>query len=148
MNKLWCVHTMDTVLCFLCLVAQSGPTLCYLMDCSLPGSSVHGDSPSKNAGVACHALLQGLIPTQGLNPSLLHCRWIFYHLSHQGSPRIQEWVAYPFSRWTFWPRIWTSFSYIAGVFFTSWATQEAHNGYYSVRKKNEPIKPWKDMQEL
>ena len=48
-------------------------------------------------GVGCHALLQGIFPTQGLNPGLLHCRWILYHLSHQGSPRLLEWVAYPFS---------------------------------------------------
>ena len=38
------------------------------MDCSLPGSSVHGDSPSKNTGVGRHALLQGIFPTQGSNP--------------------------------------------------------------------------------
>ena len=56
------------------------------MDCSPPGSSVHGDSPGKNPGVGCHALLQGIFPAQGLNPGLLHCRWILYHLSHQGSP--------------------------------------------------------------
>ena len=54
------------------------------------------DSPGKNTGVGCHALLQGIFPTQGLNPSLLLCRWILYHLSHQGRPRILEWVAYPF----------------------------------------------------
>ena len=40
----------------------------------------------KNAGVGCHALLQGIFATQGLNPSLPHCRRILYHLSHQGSP--------------------------------------------------------------
>ena len=33
----------------------------------------------------------------GLNPGILHCRWILYQLSHKGSPRILEWVAYPFS---------------------------------------------------
>ena len=38
------------------------------MDCRLPGSSVHGDSPGKNTGVGCHALLQGIFPTQGSNP--------------------------------------------------------------------------------
>ena len=65
------------------------------MDCSPPGSSTHGDSPDKNTGVDCHALLQGTFPTWGRNPGLLHCRWILYHLSHQGSPRILEWVAYP-----------------------------------------------------
>ena len=53
--------------------------------CSLPGSLVHRDSPGKNTGVGCHALLQGIFPTQGLNPGLPHCRRILYHLSHQGS---------------------------------------------------------------
>ena len=46
------------------------------MDCSPPGSSVHGNSPGKNAGVGCHALLQGIFPTQASNPVLPHCRWI------------------------------------------------------------------------
>ena len=72
--------------------------LCDPVDCSPPGSSVHGDSPGKSTGVGCHALLQGVFPTQGLNPDLPHCRQILYRLSHQGSPRIPEWVAYPFSR--------------------------------------------------
>ena len=44
---------------------------CDSMGCSLPGSSVHGDSPGKNTGVGCHALLQGIFLTQGLNPHLL-----------------------------------------------------------------------------
>ena len=42
------------------------------VDCSLAGSSVHGDSPGKNTGVGCFALLQGIFPTQGLNPHLFH----------------------------------------------------------------------------
>ena len=42
--------------------------------------------------MSCHALVQGIFPTQGLNPGLPHCRQILYHLSHQGSPRILEWV--------------------------------------------------------
>ena len=50
---------------------QSCPTLCDPMDCSPPGSSVHGDSPGKSTGVECHALLQGIFPTRGLNPHLL-----------------------------------------------------------------------------
>ena len=70
------------------LVAQSCPTLCDSMNCSLPGSSDNGDSPGKNIGMGCHALLQGIFPTQGSNPGLLHCRQILYHLSHQGSPKI------------------------------------------------------------
>ena len=79
----------------LCLVAQSCHTLCD-MDYSPPASSVHGESPGKNTEVGCHALLQGIFPTQGLNLGLPHFSWILYHLSHQGSPRILEWVAYPF----------------------------------------------------
>ena len=43
-----------------------------------------------NARVGCHSLLEGIFPTQGSNPGLLHCRWILYHLSHQGSPQMWE----------------------------------------------------------
>ena len=50
---------------------QSYLTLCNPMDCSPPGSSVHEDSPGKNIGLGCHALLQGIFPTQELNPHLL-----------------------------------------------------------------------------
>ena len=62
----------------------------YALSCSCcpPGSSVYGDSPGKNTGMGSHSLLQGIVPTQGLNPGLLHCRWNLYHLSHQGSPHI------------------------------------------------------------
>ena len=82
----------------LCFIAQSCPTLCNHLDCSLPGSSVHKDSPSKNTGVGCHAHLQRIFPTQGSNPGHPHCTWILYHLSNQESPRILEWVAYSFFR--------------------------------------------------
>ena len=43
------------------------------------------DSPGKSTGVGCHFLLQGIFPTQGSNPGLLHCRQTLYHLSHQGN---------------------------------------------------------------
>ena len=67
-----------------CEVAQSCPTLCDPMDCSLPGSSVHGIFPGNSTGVDCHFLLQGIFPTQGSNPGLPHCRQMLYRLSHQG----------------------------------------------------------------
>ena len=177
-----------TVNCVLCSVPQSCPTLCDPMDCSPPGSSVHGDSPGKNTGVGCHAFLQGnfptqgsnpglphcrqnlyclrhqgcplltiesescsvvcdslrphglhspwnspgqsngvdslsilqeIFPTQGLNLGLLHCRQILYQLSQKGSPRILEWVAYPFSNGSSQPRNRTGVSCIAGRFFTN-----------------------------
>ena len=50
------------------------------------GLFVHGDSPGKNTGVGCHALLQGIFPTQGSNPGIPHCRQILHKLSNQGSP--------------------------------------------------------------
>ena len=55
------------------------------------------NSPGQNTGVGSLSLLQGIFPTQGLNPGLLHCRQILYQLSHKGSPRILECVAYAFS---------------------------------------------------
>ena len=54
-----------------CMLYQSHPTLCDPTDCSPPGSSVYGDYSGKNTGVGCHALLQGIFPTQGSNPHLL-----------------------------------------------------------------------------
>ena len=89
----------------MCLITQSCSTLCSPVECNLPGSSVHGDSSGKNTGVRCPALLQGIFPIQGSNPGLQHCRQILYHLSHEGSPRILEWVVYPFSRESSPPRI-------------------------------------------
>jgi len=52
----------------------------------------------QNTGVGSLSLLQGIFPAQGLNPGLPHCRVILYQLSQKGSPRILEWVVYPFSR--------------------------------------------------
>ena len=111
----------------LCLVTQSCPILCDPMDCNPPCSCIHGDYPDKNTAVGSHALLQEIFPTQGSNPGLPHCRQILYHLSHQGSPWMLEWVAYPFSRGSSWHRNWTRVSCMAGGFFTSWATRETHS---------------------
>ena len=72
----------------LSLVAQSCLTLCDPTDSSPPSSSVHWDSPSKNTGVGCHALLQGIFLTQKLNCGLLHFRRILYQQSSQGSPYV------------------------------------------------------------
>ena len=117
----------------LCLVAQLCPTPCHPVACSPPGSSVHGDSPGKNTGVSCYALLQGIFPTQGKNPDLPHWRQILYHLSHQGSPTILQWVAYPFSRGSSWSRNWTGGLCIAGGFFTSYATRETCWDYRKIK---------------
>ena len=96
---------------------------CSAMSDSLPPQGLYSpwNSPGQNTGVGSLSLLQGMFPTQRSNPGLLHCRWILYHLSHQGSPRI----ACPFSGGSSWPRCQTRVSCITGGFFMSWATREA-----------------------
>ena len=92
-------------------------------DCSPPGSSVHGDLPGRNTGVGCHVLLQGIFPTQGLNPGLPHFRWILYH-EPPGKLKNTAWVVYPFSKLSSWSKDWPAVSCIAGRFPTSWAARE------------------------
>ena len=67
-----CSHCLDkhyffflNIVCVKVLAAQSCPTLFSSMDCSPPGSSVHGVFPGKNTGVDSHSLLQGIFPTEG-----------------------------------------------------------------------------------
>ena len=83
------------------------------------------NSPDQNTGVDSLSLFQGIFPTQGSNADLLHCRRILYQLSHKRSPRILEWIAYPFSSGSSRPKSWTRVSSIAGGFFTNWANREA-----------------------
>ena len=64
----------------MCLVTQSYLTLYDPMDSSQSGPPVCGDSPGKYSELGCHALLQGIFPTQRANPC---CRQILYCLSHQ-----------------------------------------------------------------
>ena len=109
------------------------------------------DFPGKDTGVGCHFLLQGLFPTQGSNPGLLHCRQILYRLSYKGSPWKWKWsrsvqwtvpyqasLSMGFSRQGYWsglpfsspgdlpsPGIEPQVSCTAGRFFTDCATREA-----------------------
>ena len=101
-------------------------------NCSVVSDSLqpHGlyspwNSLGQNTGVGSLSLLQGIFPIQGSNPGLPCCRRILYQLSRKGSPRILEWVAYPFSSGSSWPRNWTGVSCIAGGFFPNWAIREA-----------------------
>ena len=98
-----------------------------VMSDSLRPHGLHSpwNSPSQSTGVGSLSLLQGIFLTQELNPRLPHCRRILHQLSHKGSPRILEWVAYPFSGGSSRPRNRTGVSRIAGGFFTNWATWEA-----------------------
>ena len=107
----------------LCLVTQLCPTL------ATPWTTAHQTPLSMGILQArileWVALFRRIFPIQGSNPGLPHCRWILYQLSHKGSPRILEWVAYPFSSGSSQPRNWTRVSWIAGKFFTNWAIREA-----------------------
>ena len=68
------------------LVARSCLTLCDSMELQSARLLCPWNSPSRNTEVGSHSLFQGIFPTQGSNPGLLHCRQIVYHLSHHGSP--------------------------------------------------------------
>ena len=65
------------------------------MDCSPPGSSVHGDSPDKNPGVGCPVLLQGIFPTMGPNPNHFTSPTLageFFTTSAPGKHPDSEWL--------------------------------------------------------
>ena len=99
---------------------------------SCPTLRPHGlyspwDSPGPNTGGCSLSLLQGIFPTQGSNTGLPRCRWFLYKLSHKGSPRILECIAYSISSGSSRPRNWTGVSWIAGGFFTNWAKREDLN---------------------
>ena len=83
-------HTLRCVLSRLVMYASLQPH----------GSSVHGDFTGTNTGLGCHALLQGIFPTQGPNPGLPHCRRFLYRPSHQGSPNIYIVSSYLLARVT------------------------------------------------
>ena len=110
-------------------------------DSATPWTVVHqaplstGNSTGKSTGVGCHALLQGIFPTQRPNPGLPNCRKILYHVSHQGSPRNLEWVAYPFSRGSSQPRNQTRVSCIAGRFFYQLSYQGSPKEYTTVSQE-------------
>ena len=106
-------------------VAQVCPTLCNTVDYSLR------DSPGQNTRMGSLSFLQGIFPTWGSNPGLPNCKQILYQLSHKGSPRISEWVAYPISSGSSQPRNQTRVSCTAGEFFTNWATREASVCHYN-----------------
>ena len=122
-------------------VSQSCPTLCDPMNRSTPGLPVHHQLPEftqtwfiesvmpSSHLILCHPLLllQRIFPTQGSNPGLPHCKQILYQLSHKGSLRMLEWVAYSFASRSSCPRNWTRVSCIAGGFFTSWAIRKAQS---------------------
>ena len=106
--------------------------MCESESCSVESNSLWPhrlrnpwNSPGQNTGVGSFSLLQGISPTHGLNPGLLHCRQILYQLSYKGSSRILEWVTYPFSSRFSQPRNWTGVPCIAGGFFSNWAIREA-----------------------
>ena len=88
-------HTCNPTCACICAESlQSCLTLCNLMDCSPPGSSVHVDSPGKNTGVDCHTLLQGIFPNPGIDPPSLSLQVNSLHLSHRASPILRVHMTY------------------------------------------------------
>ena len=127
-RALWVDVKSECVCVYVCVGGESfeNKSCSVVSDSWRPrGPYIPWNSPGQNTGVGSLSLLQGIFPTHGSNPGFPHCRQILYQLNHQRSPRILEWVAYPFSSRPSWPRNWTVVSWTAGGFFTSWATGEA-----------------------
>ena len=82
----------------LLLVGESERESCSVMSNSLGPHGYPWNSPGQNTGVSNCSLLQGIFPIQGSNPGLPTLQAASFQLSLQGSPRIMEWVAYPFAR--------------------------------------------------
>ena len=103
-----------------CIFEQWVSESCSVVSDSLQPHGLHSpwNSPGHNTGVGSCSLLQGIFPAQGSNPSLVHCGWILYQLSHRQSSRILDWVAYPFSSRSSQPRNQTRISCIARRFLT------------------------------
>ena len=75
LTHLFIKHVLSSTICLcVCESLELCPTLYNPMDRSLPGSSVQCDSPGKNTAMGCHALLQGIFPTQGSKLHVL-CLW-------------------------------------------------------------------------
>ena len=106
------------------------------------------NSPGQNTRMGRLSFLQGVFPTQGLNPGLPHCRWIIYQLSYKGSPRVLEWVAYPFSSGSSRPRNRTGVSCIAGRFFTNWTIRKAQKEVGFMILISYEIKFWKTVTKM
>ena len=99
--------------------------------CSVVSDSLrpHGlysswNSPGRNTGVSSLPLLQGNLPNPGIEPRSPALKANSLPAEPQGSPIILEWVAYPFSGGSFWPRNRTGISCIAGGYFTNWAIRK------------------------
>ena len=124
-----------------CSVASLVSTLCDPRDCSpTPPSRLlcPWASPGKNTGVGCHALLQGIFPTQDSNMHLLHCRQILYPMSHPGSP-LTPWklgndhaTSFDCTKSL---KVWCSFPYSLPVSLCSWRCHrnEAHEWWVIMR---------------
>ena len=65
-----------------------------------------------NTRVGCHFLLQGIFPTQGSNPGLLHCRQTLYQLSHPGSPSRWRWILFVVMRNRLVTFLYNAFSFV------------------------------------
>ena len=102
MLSLFLVQQSESATCLhiLCLVAQSCLTLCDLMDCSLPGSSVYRILQTRVLVWVAMPSSRGSSQTR---EDLLHCRWILYHLTDQGSPCLHIsplfWISFLFRRY-------------------------------------------------
>ena len=106
------------------------------------------NSPGQKTGVGNLSLLQGIFPTKGSNTGLPHCRWVLYQLNHKGSPRILEWIVYPFSSRSSSPRNQTGISCIASGFFTNWAIRHTETEMHVKWQKGDKSAKHRDHRQM
>ena len=121
----------------LCLVTQWCLTLCNPVDCSQPGSSIHGDSPGKNTGVVSMPSSRGSSQPRDQTQVSRIADGFCTNWDTRDAQEHWSWVAYHFSRGSSQPRYPTKCS--AGGFFTSWATREAQLSMINTQLKYNKI---------
>ena len=117
------------------LIVQSCLTICDPMGYSPPGSSVLGDSPGKNTGVGCHALLQGNLPNPGIEPRSSTLQADSLPSEAPGKPKNTGVGSLSLLQGIFLTQEWNRALLHCSRILTSWAPREAHNDWLLVHKR-------------
>ena len=121
-NNYWVSHDFVYFIIFGKLVTVKSEHRSVVSDSLWPhGLYSPWNSPGQNTGVGSLSLLQGIFPTQGLNPGLLHCRQILYQLSHKESPpKLSSFISYFLFSYIFWDSTYSFVSSVEGITTFFW----------------------------
>ena len=126
-----CLHRVLNI----CLVWQAFWTFHKF---KIHGSSVPGDSPGKNTGVLCYALLQGVFPSQGLNLGLLRCRWFIIWATREALHKCTHGIFCE----CFCSKMFVRFIHVTSWEYTSLIFMVVWNSLISTRGVSYPLSWW------